>query len=110
MTTFFIPQLHLDGASAEDAYAGMRRAAQARTGYEPQADRIFKLWCRRDGVDCEAEVGQPDPVSGQTVLAILDLGRHGPYLIDCGSPGGQRAQVIVEKPVYAVTEFTAPSV
>jgi hypothetical protein len=30
-------------------------------------------------------------------------------VIDCGSPGGTRAQVIVEKPVYAVTEFTTPS-
>jgi hypothetical protein len=88
----------------------MRRAARARTGYEPQADRIFKLWCRRDGVDCEAEVGKPDPVSGQTVLAILELGRHGPYLIACGSVSGRRVEVIVEKPVYAVTKFTDPSV
>jgi len=110
MTTFFVPALGLDGANAEDAYAGMRRAAQARTGHAPQPDRIFKLWCRRGGVDCEAEVGKPDPVSGQTVLAILDLGRHDPYLIDCGSPDGPRTQVIVHKPVYAVTEFTAASV
>jgi hypothetical protein len=109
MTTFFIPELGLDGASGEGAYAGIRRAAHARTGYEPRADRIFKLWYRRDGVDCESEVGKPDPLSGQTVLAILDLGRHRPYVIDCGSPGGTRAQVIVEKPVYAVTEFTTPS-
>ena len=110
MTTFFIPDLGLDGASAEDAYADIRRTAHARTGYEPRADRIFKLWCRYGGLDCEAEVGKPDPVSGQTVLAILDLGRHAPYLIYCGSPGGPRSQIIVQKPVYAVTEFTAPSV
>ena len=110
MATFFIPQLHLDGASAEDAYRGMRKAAHDRTGCEPEAHRIFKLWHRRDGVDCEVEVGKPDPVSGDTVLAILDLGRNGPYVIDCGSPGGQRVQVLVDKPVYAVTDFTAPSV
>jgi hypothetical protein len=106
MTAFFIPELGLEGASAEHAYAGIRRAAQAHTGYEPQARRIFKLWCRRDGVDCEAEVGKPDPVTGQMVLAILDLGRHGPYLIDFGSPTGARTQLMVPKPVYEVTEFT----
>jgi hypothetical protein len=105
MTAFFIPDL--DGASQEDVYAGMRQAAQDRTGHEPQADRIFKLWSRRDGVDCEAEVGKPDPVCGRTVLAILDLGRHGPYLIDYGSPSGKGAYVIVDKPVYSVTEFAA---
>jgi hypothetical protein len=41
------------------------------------------------------------------VLAILDLGRHDPYLVACASPGETRVQVIVEKPVYAATEFTA---
>jgi hypothetical protein len=105
MTAFFIPELGLDGVSAEDAYTAIRRAARARTGHVPQGTRIFKLWCRRGGVDCVAEVGKPDPVGGQTVLAILDLGRHSPYLIECCSSSGPRAQHIVEKPVYAVTEF-----
>jgi hypothetical protein len=41
------------------------------------------------------------------VLAILDLGRHWPYLIHCGRPGGPTTQIIVPKPVYAVTEFTS---
>ena len=108
MTAFFIPGLERDRASEEDVYADIRLAAEARTGHEPQADRIFKLWSRRGGRDCEAEVGKPDPVSGETVVAIFDLGRHCPYLIDCGSPDGAVAEVIVEKPVYAVTEFTTP--
>jgi hypothetical protein len=77
------------------------------TGHEPQAGRIFKLSYRRDGVDCEAQVGEPDPICGHQVLAILDLGRHDPYLVDCASVGGARVQVIVKKPVYAATEFTA---
>jgi hypothetical protein len=106
VTSFFIPQLDPRGASAEDVYAGICQAAHAETGHPPQEQRIFKLSFRRDGVDMEAEVGRPDPVDGQTVLAILDLGRRSPYLIHCGRPGKRATQVMVEKPVYAVTEFT----
>lgn len=105
ITTFFIPEL--DGANEEEVYAGIRRAAEVRTGHAPQSERIFKLWYRHDGVDCEAEVGKPDPICGHQVIAILDLGRHDPYLVDCAATGGARVQVIVEKPVYAVTQFTA---
>ena len=72
-------------------------------------ERISKLWWRRGGVDCEAEVGKPDPVSGQPVLAILDRGRHGPYVVECGPPGGPVTQFVVEKPVYAATAFTIPT-
>lgn len=107
MTTFFIPELDPLEASAEDVYAGIRQAAHAETGHPPQERRIFELWFRRDGVDVEAEVGKPDPIGGQTVLAILDLGRQWPYLVCCGRPGGATTQIIVPKPVYAVTEFTS---
>ena len=77
MTTFFIPELDPLEASAEDVYAGIRQAAHEETGHPPQERRIFELWFRRDGVDVEAEVGKPDPIGGQTVLAILDLGDAG---------------------------------
>ena len=107
MTTFFIPELDARDASEEDVYTGIKEMSETRTGHVPEEDRIFKLWSRRDGVDCEAEVGKPDPVCGETVVAILNLGRRDPYLIHCGSPGGPITQVIVEKPVYTVTEFTA---
>jgi hypothetical protein len=106
MTTFFIPGLGRDEASNEDVYADFRRAAEARTGHQPRADRIFKLSCRRGGLDCEIEVGEPDPVVGRTVLAILDLGRSHPYVVGCGSPSGPIEQIVVEKPVYSVTEFS----
>lgn len=107
MTAFFIPELEKHEAE-EEVYASIKKAAKTETGHQPQEDRIWKLWSRRDGRDCEAEVGKPDPVCGETVRAIFDLGRHSPYLIHCGSPGGPPKQVIVGKPVYGVTEFTAP--
>ena len=40
------------------------------------------------------------------MLAILDLGRESPYLIQCESVGETTGQVLVRKPVYSVTEFS----
>ena len=107
MTAFFVPELGKNEGE-EEVYDRIKRAAQAETGHAPQEERIWKLWSRRDGVDCEAEVGKPDPMCGETVRAIFDLGRHSPYLIHCGSPGEPPKQVIVGKPVYGVTAFTSP--
>ena len=45
-------------------------------------------------------------MGGRTVLAILDLGRESPYLIQCESVGEASGQVLVRKPVYSVTEFS----
>jgi hypothetical protein len=102
VTEFFIP-----GAEhPEEQYARIREAAHTDTGHKPQPPRIFKLSFRRNGVDHEAEVGKRDPVGGFTVLAILDLGRREPYLIQSSSPGGPAMQILVSKPVYSVTEFS----
>jgi hypothetical protein len=105
VTAFFIPELEGSGREAERVYAEIRQKAHTHAGHPAQPERIFKLWFRRDGVDLEAEVGKPDPVSGDTVLAILDLGRHSPYLIHCSPRRGSATQVLVSKPVYEVTEF-----
>jgi len=106
MTAFFIPGADAPGGDAEALYAGICESAQAETGEHPQPQRIFRLSFRHEGIDVEAEVGQPDPVAGQTVLAILDLGRGSPYLIHCTSRAGSAERVVVNKPVYAATEFT----
>jgi hypothetical protein len=106
VTAFFIPKLEASQREAERVYAGIREEAHVHAGQPPQPQRIFKLWFRREGVDLEAEVGKPDPVGGDTVLAILDLGRHSPYLIHCAPSRGSATQMLVSKPVYAVTEFS----
>lgn len=102
MTAFFVPELDRPKASDEDTYAGICDATQAENGHPPRDRRIFKLSFRHGGADVEAEVGQPDPVNGETVVAILDLGRQFPYVIRCD--GG--AQIVVSGNVYAVTEFS----
>jgi hypothetical protein len=106
VTAFFLPD-SAPGMEAEGAYARICEAAAADTGHSPRPVRIFKLSFRHEGADLDAEVGMPDPVGGRTVLAILDLGRESPYLIDCGSIEGTEQQVLVRKPVYSVTEFSS---
>ena len=102
VTAFFIPGSARAGGEAEAMYAGIRKRVEAETGNPPYPVRIFKLSFRRDGADLEAEVGQPDPVGGHTVLAIFDLGRHSPYLIHCVGDSATH----VRKPVYFMTEFS----
>ena len=107
MTAFFVPDSTTNGTDAEEAYSRIRKAAEVDTGCPAREQRIFKLAFRHQGIDLEAEVGRPDPVGGRTVLAILDLGRESPYLIHCESVGESSGQVLVRKPVYSVTEFSA---
>ncbi len=116
MTAFFVPHLLPceDLVEQEDAlegaYAAICACAEADTGQVPVTTRrIFRLWSRRAGVDCWTEVGQPDPIHGETVLAILDLGRNQPYLVHCGRPGAEDASIreVVSNHVYDVTEFGA---
>jgi hypothetical protein len=105
VTAFFVPELDSGGESAEDVYAGIRSITRSETGYEPQEQRIFRLDFRHEGKDVEAEVGRPDPILGQTVLAILDLGRSRPYVIHCAGNGAAATQILADRPVYSVTEF-----
>jgi hypothetical protein len=107
VTAFFVPDSTTNGTDAEEVYSRIRKAAEVGTGCPPREQRIFKLAFRHHGTDLEAEVGRPDPVGGRTVVAILDLGRESPYLIQCESVGESSAQVLVRKPVYSVTEFSA---
>ena len=106
VTAFFVPDT-APGMEAERTYARIVDAAAADMGCRPRPVRIFRLAFRHEGVDADAEVGRPDPVSGRMVLAILDLGRESPYLIQSASVGGSPDQVLVRKPVYSVTEFSA---
>jgi rhodanese-related sulfurtransferase len=106
VTAFFVPGLDALAEDAEHAYSEIRDEASASMGRAPQPERIFKLWFRHEGADLEAEVGKPDPVRGDTVLAILDLGRSSPYLIYCRTGAGSATQMTVSKPVYDVTEFS----
>ena len=80
MTAFFIPGTTTTSA-AEDAYRNMREQLTHALGRQPTNRRIQELWTRRGRTDCVTEVGTPDPISGETVVAIFDMGSHQPFVI-----------------------------
>lgn len=77
------------------------------TGRRPSSRRISQLWSRRGGIDCLTEVGSPDPVHGDTVVAIFDLGPHQPFVVHRQSPGGANEAIreVLSSHAYSVREF-----
>lgn len=94
MAAFFIPGISDDdgGRIRERAYVEMRRLVELDMGRRPRPSRIAKLWTRRGSLDCETEVGQPDPLRGGTVMAIFDMGPHQPYVVWRGPDTGAGAR------------------
>jgi hypothetical protein len=79
--------------------------AEASTGVTPSKRRIQGLFCRIGGRDCTIEVGQPDPISGAQVVAIIELGRHLPFGVFTAEEPNSPA-LLVGPSVYSVTEFS----
>jgi hypothetical protein len=111
MTSFFIPGVG-DASAAETAYRSMREQLALSLGRLPSNRRIQELWTRRGRTDCITEVGTPDPISGDTVIAIFDMGSHQPYVIwhhqpDAltGSRSSEEAYEVVGCNAYSVLEF-----
>jgi hypothetical protein len=109
VTAFFIPGVDGGDGRIEDVYGRLRSDIEFELGRMPRAQRIFRLWSRRGNVDCVTEVGQPDPLRGDTVIAIFDMGRHQPFIVcrqqQLGSRNGTRE--ILECNAYSVMEFDA---
>jgi hypothetical protein len=83
----------------------LHRCAERTTGVVPSARRIQGLSCRIGGRDCVVEVGRPDPVAGDQVTAIIELGRHLPFgVFTAGEPNSPA--LLVGPSVYSVTEFS----
>jgi hypothetical protein len=108
VTAFFIPGIS-GSLRVEDAYAGMRRQLEDEMGHPPSSRRIYSLWTRRGGVDCITEVGTSDPLSGGTVVAIFDMGRHEPYVVWRQQGSGNRGEIheSLRCNAYSVLEFDA---
>jgi hypothetical protein len=109
MTAFFIPGIAADQSSTEDAYRKLRHEIELDLGRLPRPQRIFRLWTRRGSVDCVTEVGLPDPLRGDTVIAIFDMGPHRPFIVcrqqRLGSRDGIRE--VLGCSAYSVLEFEA---
>jgi hypothetical protein len=75
--------------------ATCERGSSSSWAVPPSARRTAKLWTRRGGTDCVTEeAGTPGPLRGDTVLAIVDVGEHRPFVVwrrpDSGIPASIR--------------------
>jgi hypothetical protein len=107
VTAFFIPGVEDHPRSAQDAYSQMRKRVEQKMGRPPRQRRIVELWTRRGNVDCITTVGQPDPICGDIVVAIFDMGSHQPFVV-CHRRGDEMRDVsweVLDANAYAVSEF-----
>lgn len=72
VTEFFVP----DVEDAEKAYEAIVKGAEdpRDLGRKSVPRRIFRLRYRHNGRTLQAEVGRDDPLDGEKVMAILDMG------------------------------------
>ena len=104
--TFFTPIA--DGQDGEYAYQRLRREVELRMGRPPSRRRISELWTRRGNLDCVTVVGAPDPVCGEMVTAIFDMGPHQPFIVYRRAPAGPDDQdwEVLGCNAYSVEEFS----
>jgi hypothetical protein len=106
VSAFFIP---IDeGHAGEVAYEQLRQQTEVRMGRPPNRRRIMELWTRRGNLDCVTTVGAPDPIWGDVVTAIFDMGSHQPFIIYRQDPSNPQQQCceIVGCNAYSISEFT----
>jgi hypothetical protein len=109
MTPFFVPGIADAARPTLDAYTQMRKQIEDGMGRPPRERRILELWTRRGSVDCVTTVGEPDPICGEIVMAIFDMGPHQPFLV-CHQNDGHSVEISYEvlgDSAYAVSEFDA---
>jgi hypothetical protein len=62
-------------------YEDLLEAARADTQLEPCTRRILSIGCRVEGHDCQIEVGEDDPITGDRVLALFRTRGAQPYSV-----------------------------
>jgi hypothetical protein len=107
MAAFFIPPLEDGAPSTEETYRELRDHAEACIGAVSRERRIEGVLCRRSGRDCQLRVGELDSGNGQTVAAIIQLGRdtYTVHHLDAGQGEPPDPLVLRQADVYMVTEF-----
>ena len=102
---FFIPNAP-SPQEAEHTWEAVRKFEHEQTGWPVAERRIYRLRYRHDGQDLVAEVGQPDALTGETVIAILSSHT---YLVCTLTRGVARGEPILvgKNEVYEVEDFEA---
>lgn len=104
---FFVPGYEDDALAGEQAYQELRGAAERQMGRVAHQRRIRRVQCRLEGHDRTIDVGDVDAIEGQTVTAILQMGRDAVAIVCMGSaPDGRPSTVeITRRTVYDMTDF-----
>src|ERR1700684_491312 len=105
MSRFFIPVG--EGQAGEHAYQELREQVSLRMGRAPREARIQELWTRRGNLDCITAVGSPDPIWGDLVPAIFDMGTHQPFIVYRQHPSHPHEQTceVLGCNAYSISEF-----
>ncbi len=96
------------GRAGEEAYARLRAKTEHEMGRAPNRRRISELWSRRGSLDCVTTVGAPDPVSGDLVIAIFDMGPQQPFVLyhELAESAQEQLGEVLGCSSYSVTEFS----
>jgi hypothetical protein len=107
MPAFFIPTTG-EGGAGEHIYQQLRQQVEVQMGRAPSQRRIMEIWTRRGNLDCVTAVGAPDPISGETVTAIFDMGPHQPFIVYREHPTDPRQHSceVLRCNAYSVSEFS----
>jgi hypothetical protein len=107
MPQFFMPAG--PGPADEDAYQELRRRTELSMGRPPSHRRIVELWTRRGNRDCVTTVGSPDPIRGDIVIAIFDMGSNQPFVVYCqnSSDPAEQCCEVLGCHAYSTSEFSA---
>jgi len=106
VTAFFIPAGQ--GDAGEGVYQELRKRTELDMGRAPSQRRIMELWTRRGSLDCITTVGAPDPVWGDIVTAIFDMGPHQPFVVYRQHPSNPEEQSceVLGCSAYSISEFS----
>lgn len=88
---FFIPDV-ADPEDAEQVYRAIKAFAHETTGWAIGDRRIFRIRYEHNGKSLVAEVGKPDPLTGELVFAIL---ASNSYLVCTPNRGVRRGMPIL---------------
>lgn len=101
VTEFFIPAAK-DAEQAGEVWEAVWKFAGETMNGPISRRRIFRIEYTHNGKSLDAEVGQPDPLDGETVVAILE----GPsYLVCTYNRGVKRGMPIMAGRPHTVVEF-----
>ncbi|RYU14845.1 hypothetical protein [Nocardioides iriomotensis] len=101
---FFVPGA-ADIEQAEHLWNATRTFAQDQLAWQVTDRRIFQLNYHHEGKPFVAEVGKPDPRTGETVLVILESNA---FLVCTRNRGVVRGEPILvgDEEVRTITEFS----